>query len=541
LKVPDCPWCSSIGGEQEEQPPYSQENRKNSALEINPEWQAAINAVESGESVFITGAAGTGKSTLLGYIRDKIKSQYAVVAPTGVAALNVGGQTIHSFFKFPPAYISPESITGNDSVLFQKLGTLIIDEISMVRADVLEGIHLHLSRSRGNAKPFGGVQVVLFGDPYQLPPVVHHDELHTFRAQYGGPYFFNAPVFQLLKPTVITLSKNYRQQNEDFLRLLWKVRTGTITDDELAVLNERCVPISPFDESYVHLTSTNNAAGMRNQSFLNRISAEKHTYTARIIGQFSESTYPTDEVLELKIGAKIMMVKNDRWGRWVNGTIGKVAALAEDDLSVEIDGQVHTVEREQWDKLRYRYNSYERRVIQEVVASFVQFPLRLAWAITIHKSQGHTLQKVYIDLGDGAFAHGQTYVALSRCTSLEGIVLEQPLRRNDIIIDQLILDAEKADPSMSQEMPSGNSNKGEALIRAVVTGGVVVEPKQEMIKECCLQTQKAPSEAPSRFMGLTPSIREWQRNPYLDDYLRTLKERLGEAAFERWRQTGEFL
>jgi hypothetical protein len=414
-------------------------------LDINSEWQAAISAVESGESVFITGAAGTGKSTLLRYLRTRINLHHAVVAPTGVAALNINGQTIHSFFKFRPCYLSPDSISGNSDGLFRQLRTLIIDEISMVRADLLEGMHLYLERSRRNAKPFGGVQVVMFGDPYQLPPVVDSDELHTFfRRHFGGSYFFNAPVFPRLKPRVITLDKNYRQQDKEFLRLLWKVRKGAINDTELAVLNQRCVPISPFDESYVHLTSTSWAARKRNNTFLSRISNEKHTYTATVSSEFSESTYPTDVVLELKVGAKIMMVKNDLWGRWVNGTVGNVAALNEDRVFVQIDGSVHSVEREKWEKLRYRYNSDEDRVVQDAVGSFVQFPVRLAWAVTIHKSQGHTLQKVCIDLGRGAFAHGQTYVALSRCTTLEGIALKRPVRRADIIIDPLIPDAEKA-------------------------------------------------------------------------------------------------
>jgi hypothetical protein len=222
----------------------------NDDLEINSEWKTAIKAVENAEDVYITGPAGTGKSTLLRYLRERVKSHHAVVAPTGVAALNVSGQTIHSFFKFQIGYLSPDSIKGSDGELFQKLDTLIIDEISMVRADLLEGIHLFLARSRRNSKPFGGVQIVMFGDHYQLPPVVDDGELHAFfRAEYGGEYFFNAPVFPRLKPRVITLKKNYRQHDEEFLLLLSKVRNGTISDLELAVLNQRCVPISTFDES----------------------------------------------------------------------------------------------------------------------------------------------------------------------------------------------------------------------------------------------------------------------------------------------------
>jgi hypothetical protein len=285
----------------------------------------------------------------------------------------------------------------------------------------------------------------MFGDPYQLAPVVDSDELHAFfRAEYGGPYFFNAPVFPRLRPRVITLEKNYRQQDQEFLRFLWKLRKGTINDAELALLNQRCVPISPFDESYVHLTSTKRAAENRNRRFLDRIAGEKYAYKATVTGNFSEKTYPTDAVLELKVGAKIMMVKNDPGQRWVNGTIGRIAALGDDGVFVEIDGRRHILDKEKWDNHSYRYDSYEGRVVQDIVGSFVQLPVRLAWAATIHKSQGQTLHKISIDLGRGAFAHGQTYVALSRCSTLEGIALNRPLRRSDIIIDPLIPDAEKA-------------------------------------------------------------------------------------------------
>jgi ATP-dependent exoDNAse (exonuclease V) alpha subunit len=413
-------------------------------LDINPEWQAAISAIENGESVFITGAAGTGKSTLLRYVRARMKAQHAVVAPTGVAALNVNGQTIHSFFHFPPCYISPDAISGSDDALFRELRTLIIDEISMVRADLLQGTHLYLQRSRRNAKPFGGVQIVMFGDPYQLAPVVDSDELHAFfLAEYGGPYFFHAPVFQQLKPRVITLEKNYRQKDEEFLRLLSKVRKGTITDADLALLNRRYVPISAFDESYVHLTSTKRAAESRNKSFLDRISAQKHTYHATIIDHFPDRDYPTDSVLELKAGAKIMMVMNDKGKRWVNGTIGKIAALVGDSVWVEINGKFHTADRETWDNYFYRYDSYEGRVVQDAVGSFVQVPVRLAWAMTIHKGQGQTLERAYLNLGRSAFASGQTYVGLSRCTTLEGIALWRPVRRDDIIVDPRISDFEK--------------------------------------------------------------------------------------------------
>jgi ATP-dependent DNA helicase PIF1 len=441
-----------------------------SNIQVNEEWQAAIAAVEEGNNVYITGAAGTGKSTLLHYVRSRTSKAHAVVAPTGVAALNVGGQTIHSFFKFPPWHIDPITIRGNCSDLFQRLQLLIIDEISMVRADLMDAIDIFLQKSRRTAAPFGGVQLVLFGDLYQLPPVVDSNELHVYLTEkYGGRYFFQANAFDHFQPKRIALVNNYRQKDHAFLDVLWKVRTGKPDEADIAALNDRYVPVSPDDETYVHLTSTKIAARQRNALFLDRIKSELHISRARIAGKFSESVYPTDVLLKLKIGAKVMMVKNDRYGRWVNGTIGRIAGFGKDSIDVDIDGQTHTVARENWEKTRYLYNRSEGRVIHEVVGTFVQYPVCLAWAITIHKAQGHTLNKICIDLGQKAFDHGQAYVALSRCTSLDGIVLRRPITMDDIIVDPIIAAHEQAASQVHAHEPCVAEN----AITPIFSEGVV--------------------------------------------------------------------
>jgi hypothetical protein len=414
-------------------------------IELNDQFQAAMQAINDGQNVFTTGAAGTGKSTLLQHLRSTTSKQCVVLAPTGVAALNVGGQTIHSFFKFPPRYLDPITINPFTSELLHNLEVLIIDEVSMVRADVMDAIDIMLRGSRSSDVPFGGVQMVLFGDLYQIPPVVDSEELEAFfNEHHGGPYFFQADVFTRLQPKRITLVKNYRQKDADFLDLLWRIRTGEADPQTLGKLNERFIRgISPFDDSHVYLTATNKAARERNNVFLNNIESRKFTYAARIEGQLSRSSFPTDLLLELKVGAKIMMVRNDKWGRWVNGTVGRIAMLTDGLIQVDIEGSRYTVERERWENIRHVYNRRERRVVQDVVGVFEQYPMRLAWAITIHKSQGHTLEKVCIDLGRGAFTHGQTYVALSRCTSLDGILLRRPIKASDIILDPRILEYER--------------------------------------------------------------------------------------------------
>jgi len=336
----------------------------------------------------------------------------------------------------------------------------------------MDGIEIFLRKSRNTNAPFGGVQLVMFGDLYQLPPVVDSNELHVYLTEkYGGRYFFQANAFDHFQPKRIALVKNYRQKDQPFVDVLWKVRTGKADEADIALINDRYVPVSPDDESYVHLTSTKIAARQRNALFLERIKSELHISRARITGKFSESVYPTDVLLKLKIGAKVMMVKNDRYGRWVNGTIGRIAGFGKDSIDVDIDGQTYTVEKEGWENTRYRYNRSERRVIQEVSGTFVQYPVCLAWAITIHKTQGHTLKKICIDLGRKAFDHGQAYVALSRCTSLDGIVLRRPITMEDIIVDPIVAAHENAASLVYADEP----RVAEYVTTPTVSEGVVLD------------------------------------------------------------------
>lgn len=418
-------------------------------IELNDDFRHALELIErQGRSAFITGKAGTGKSTLLRYFRAKTNKATVVLAPTGLAAINVSGQTIHSFFKFPPKFIDKDNIRrSRNAELFRKLDTIIIDEVSMVRADLMDGIDAALRLNRGNPKtPFGGVQLVFFGDLFQLPPIVRERELKEyFNDHYGGPYFFLAKAFEGLDLPYIDLQKIYRQSDDKFKDLLNKIREKKIDQDLLKTLNSRVRSVGDFNGSgsYITLTTTNDAAFQTNMAFLEKISEKNYTYKASVTGRFDPTSFPTEEVLELKKGAQVMMIKNDPDKRWVNGTLGKISELQEEKICVEIYGTSYEVEKETWQNIEYQYNREKNRIEERIVGTFQQYPLRLAWAITIHKSQGQTFERVAIDLGRGAFAHGQTYVALSRCKSLEGISLSRPVTPGDIIFDDKVYGFER--------------------------------------------------------------------------------------------------
>jgi ATP-dependent DNA helicase PIF1 len=415
-----------------------------SDIDLNAQFQQAIKLIEQqGENVFITGKAGTGKSTLLNYLRATTAKQMVILAPTGVAALNVGGQTIHSFFRFPPTLIDPQAIRRRGNAkLFQQLQLLIIDEVSMVRADVMDGIDTALRLYRNNPKtPFGGVQMVLCGDLFQLPPIVRDGELATFfNEHYGGPYFFLAHVFETLRPYALELTAIYRQQDERFIHVLNKIREHDLNSELFTLLNTRVLRGGEMlrDDGIITLTTTNDAAFRKNKFCLDRLNAKSYAYAASITGNFDPSIFPTESLLELKKGAQVMLIRNDPEKRWVNGTLGKVSTVSEKKVCVEIDGISYEVEPEIWQHIQYHFNRETNRIEEEVMGTFTQYPLRLAWAITIHKSQGQTFDKVLIDLGRGAFAHGQTYVALSRCRSLDGILFSRPVTARDILFDERV-------------------------------------------------------------------------------------------------------
>jgi len=412
-------------------------------LDINDEFKSAFDLMEhTGECLFITGKAGTGKSTLLKYFKANTGKKIIVLAPTGVAAINIDGQTIHSFFRLPPKIIQKDTIKRlRDKSLVENLDMVIIDEVSMVRSDLMDGIDYALRLNRGKMKmPFGGVQMVFFGDLFQLSPVVENEARQLLEERYSSPYFFSAKVFNDYNIRSIELSTIYRQKDSSFMELLNRVRNKEYTKEDLDTLNKRVqkdTAVSKKDATVI-LTTTNSLANTINQDRLSKLPGKSITYEAKATGKFEESAYPTDTSLKLKKGAQVILIKNDPAKQWVNGTLAKVAALSNDSIVVDINGRTCDVPIVKWQKIEYSYNEDLDKIEDEVVGAFAQYPIKLAWAITIHKSQGQTFDKVIIDLGNGAFTHGQLYVALSRCTCLDGIRLKRPVTHSDIIFDRRI-------------------------------------------------------------------------------------------------------
>lgn len=419
-------------------------------LDFTPEFLDAYNLMErTSDCLFITGSAGTGKSTLLNYFRERTSKNIVVLAPTGIAALNVGGQTIHSFFKFPLGIVTAQSIERKrDRDLYKAIDAIVIDEISMVRADIIDGIDYFMRMNgRDKKKPFGGAQMIFIGDLFQLPPVLStEDEKSLFLSLYDTPYFFSASVFEKVLLRIIRLNRIFRQSDAAFIDLLQAMRTNSVMPFHFDLINARVMPdFSPREEDFfITLTTTNDLANRINAERLAQIKAQPKTFAGSIEGSFDRKALPAEEALTLKVGAQVMFVKNDPHKRWVNGTIGKVREILSDSVKVEIERngarKVVTAERVEWEILKYDFDAKTKEIFSEPIGSFAQFPLRLAWAVTIHKSQGKTFEKVVIDLGRGAFAHGQLYVALSRCRSLDGIVLKSPVRRQDVIVDKRIVE-----------------------------------------------------------------------------------------------------
>ena len=414
-----------------------------SDIKLSEEQQQLFNKLEnSAGNIFITGKAGTGKSILLQYFKQNSQKKLVVVAPTGVAALNVGGQTIHSLFRIPPAFIAKDSLMPPDNktaILFKNIDAVVIDEISMVRADLMDAIDYRLRQSRSSNLPFGGAQIVMFGDLYQLPPIVSDPELHKYFADnHGGYYFFNAHVWNNSLPKIYELKHIFRQKDEVFKKILNDIRTKDLSEQVLSHLNSRSSVSIPVD-GVVILATTNSSVSETNHNRLAQLDGKEYEYRAIISGNLEQSSFPTEEILHFKKGAQVMFLKNDKSKRWVNGTLGYVHSLSENEIKVSIDGIVFPVLQETWKKIKYYYDREKHSVEEEVVSSFTQFPLRLAWAITIHKSQGQTYGAVAVDMGSGAFAHGQTYVALSRCKRLEGLYLKREIAREDIIVDSTVI------------------------------------------------------------------------------------------------------
>jgi ATP-dependent exoDNAse (exonuclease V) alpha subunit len=413
-----------------------------SQLTLSPEQQAVFDAIETTrDHIFVTGRAGTGKSTLLNHLSWNTSKQVVICAPTGVAALNVGGQTIHSLFRLPIGVIADHEIeqSGELRKLLGTLDTIVIDEVSMVNADLLDAIDRSMRQARQRPREaFGGAQVVLFGDPYQLAPVPGDgDERAYFEDQYRSMWFFDAKVWSDADLTIYELSTIHRQHEDEFKYMLNAVRHGRVTAEIAARLNETGARPAPTDGA-ITLATTNSTVSRINAAELARLPGRALTARAEISGEFGGRSYPADETLELKVGAQVMFLRNDSDQRWVNGSIGTVTKI-DSTVWVDVDGDVHQVQPAVWEKYRYSYSPATKALRKDIVAEFTQFPLRLAWAVTIHKSQGKTYDRAIVDLGQRSFAPGQTYVALSRISELDGLYLSRPLRPSDIIVDENVV------------------------------------------------------------------------------------------------------
>lgn len=416
-----------------------------------------FNSIEnSNDSFLITGKAGTGKSTFIHYFAQTSQKKVLLLSFTGIAAINIGGVTIHSFFQLPlrPLLPKDEEITlfseySQKRNIIDKIETIIIDEVSMLRSDLLEAINYSLQKNTGNTELlFGGKQMLFFGDMFQLPPVINNSdevEREIFSTVYRSEYFFDALSFQDLGPQFYEFEKSYRQKDDPgFVEILDKVRFCDIEEQVIDTLNASYVEgyKSSLTEFSILLTSNNYIADKENSDRLGYIDYASHQFEAEIVGEFPEDKYPSHKFLTLKKNAQIMFNKNDSYDnnnnrRWVNGTIAKIEFIADQLIEVKIqNGEIHKIDKETWENRRYKYDRKEKKIVSEVIGTFTQFPLKLAWAITIHKSQGLTFDKVVLDLGSGAFVNGQLYTALSRCRTFTGLVLRRKIKKSDVIEDR---------------------------------------------------------------------------------------------------------
>ena len=400
--------------------------------------------------LLITGRAGTGKSTLLRKLVTESRRNLVVLAPTGAAAVEVSGQTIHSFFRFKPGITLDEAWRQGEKEknnMYKKLEVLVIDEISMVRADLLDCIDVFLQAARKSDEPFGGVQVVMFGDPYQLEPVVTRDEKTAIDLRYKSPYFFHSDVFRTMMNRVedayidyLELQTIYRQSDQEFIGVLDHIRKNTVQQEHLDYLNQQVDEYLEVDrEGFVYLTTTNDMANRINRMNMEKLGGEPQIYSGRVLGDFNTRTLPVDMDVELKPGARIMMVNNDPYRRWVNGSLGYIMELDEDRITVQLDdGHEYAVDRVTWSNYKFFFDNDLNRIVQKEIGSYEQYPVRLAWAMTIHKSQGKTFDNVAILLQGRAFAYGQLYVALSRARTKEGIRINRELREFDVLSDKRV-------------------------------------------------------------------------------------------------------
>jgi hypothetical protein len=426
----------------------------------NDEFQNAWKLINyTHQSVFLTGKAGTGKSTFLKYIRDNIKKKYVVLAPTGIAAVNVGGVTMHSFFRIPLKPLLPDDpdfavkrlrermkYPKDLRKLIKELELIIIDEISMVRADVIDFIDKILRVYSNNMRePFGGKQLLLVGDIFQLEPVVTSDMREVLRTHYQNSYFFSANAFSQIEIVPIELKKIYRQNDSQFISMLDRIRMGRPLQEDVLKLNQRVFErdsaSTSDDKMVMTLATRRDMVDTINENRLKELSSKEMTYTGQITGDFPENSLPTTMELTIKVGAQVVFIKNDREKRWVNGSIGKIVKAKKNSIEIELEsGAKYAVEKAVWENIVYKYDEKTNRVIENVIGTFEQYPIKLAWALTVHKSQGLTFNNVVIDIGRGAFSSGQTYVALSRCRSFEGMQLRSTVSERDIFVNPSIIE-----------------------------------------------------------------------------------------------------
>lgn len=434
----------------------------------NPEFQQAFQLLrETSANVFLTGRAGTGKSTFLKYICGHIRKNYVILAPTGVAAINVGGVTLHSFFQIPLRPVPPDDpeysiaafrkgikISKKRSNLIKKLDLIIIDEISMVRADTIDYVDRLLRGVRNKSTvPFGGIQLLFVGDVFQLEPVTTPDSRSILNRYYPNYFFFNAIAYRRIDLIAIELKKMYRQSDKLFIELLDRVRLNQLSDKDFSVLNSKIKDeneiidpkcMSGVKDFEIILATRRDIVSGINDDRMESLEGKMKIYSGLIEDEFPKKSLPTDMELSLKIGAQIMTIRNDKEKRWANGTLGQIIEMNPNDIIVKLeDGKIVTVEREVWENISYSYDEEEKKVKEKVIGRFTQFPLKAAWAITIHKSQGLTFSNVTIDMGGGAFTAGQTYVALSRCRSLEGLSFVNPVRPYDVRVNSAVKEFSK--------------------------------------------------------------------------------------------------
>lgn len=428
-------------------PKFSTESK--SRITITEDFRAAFDLLENtSQHVFITGKAGTGKSTFLDHFRSKTKKKVVVLAPTGVAAINVRGQTLHSFFKLKWGFLEPGNVKESSTKLrqlYRSIEVVVIDEISMVRADVFDRIDAILRANRkDHDKPFGGCQICVIGDLYQLPPVVTRNDAEVYNHFYKSPYFFDARCMSTFEMQQVELTEIFRQKDREFIDFMNDVRANTLTQAKLDWFNDQTSFAKHGDhsEDSIILCTTNSIADGTNERKLEQLQSKAFTYTGRAEGDFDKEgeKLPAPYELTLKVGAQVMFLKNDQEKKWVNGTLGMIESLTDKVIKVRVGPSVYEVAKGKWESIRYEFDYSEGKVKEHVIGSYEQFPLQLAWAITIHKSQGKTFDRVVIDLGNGAFATGQSYVALSRCRTLNGIRLKKPLRTTDIQMDNKVVE-----------------------------------------------------------------------------------------------------